>query len=194
METRTKRYDPYGFIRLIMALMIAVLHYNILLGGSTDGYGVLIRTVYDICVHYGDSLPICFFVLSGFYIYQGYYDRICNREITFVPFIIKRVKRLYPLMIFSIVIWEIFQLLHMYVFDSWWLGLDSSLWNFAVALTGVNTGTIFDAFNTVNGPIWYISVLIVCYCAFYCLCIPTARNADGGSQLLNKPYMSTVLF
>ena len=81
-----RRYDTYGLIRFLMAIMIAISHYNITLGGNGPADSGIIKTFYDICIQYGTCLPICFFVLSGFYIYMGYYERIVTGKISFADY------------------------------------------------------------------------------------------------------------
>lgn len=178
-DNKTRRgYDYYGWLKLTMAIMIAIFHHNMLMGGS----GSFIETLSALL---GAHLPISFFVLSGVVIYKAYYDRIVN-GIGFLDFLVRRVKRLYPMMWISIITFTVSNLIYLYHTGEWWAGRSSGLSDFFLAMTGISVGTFINRIDRINGPIWYISVLIVCYCIFYVL----VRNRSLLQSLLQDNRMS----
>ncbi len=191
-----KIYDRYGWFKLLMAVMIAIYHYNILVQSvfSIRQSGIIALFI-RFSVMLGGSIPMVFFVLSGVAIYKGYYNiigRDIEDRIGFAEYIRRRIKRLYPLMWVSIIWWSIFDNVYMYNMGEWWTGRDSSLWDVLVAMTGISVGTVFNNIDRVNGPIWYISVLMVCYVVFYILC-----SIEGlwrkKLQLIHSEYLLFLL-
>ena len=106
-----EKHDEFGLTKFIMALLISICHYSILIGAPLDvleraQINVFFREVLLVLirfgVRFGGRLPICFFVLSGYLFQKVYADRINNGIYTFKEFIKKRIIRLYPLMLISI--------------------------------------------------------------------------------------------
>lgn len=167
-----EKHDEFGLTKFIMALLISICHYSILIGAPLDvleraQINVFFREVLLVLirfgVRFGGRLPICFFVLSGYLFQKVYADRINNGIYTFKEFIKKRIIRLYPLMLISIMFFAIEQWIFYYNNGEWWTNRNSGIWNIAISLTGIGVGTFANAIDTVNGPIWYISVLMIVY-------------------------------
>lgn len=202
-----RRYDYYGFLRLLMCVMTGVAHYYVLVGfpgGITVenlpslGGNMLERFTYgfvSVATNYGGEFPICFFVLSGFLMHAGYHERIREGKIKFGSYIARRMVRLFPLLIFSIFVWSVGQWMYFYMHRGWWTGRPASLWHVAAALTGIGEGTFMNIHDTVNGPIWYISVLMICYVVYYLLSRIYNRFLAYGKKIgIAENAMSYVLF
>ena len=71
----------------------------------------LMPVAYD----YGWAMVELFFMLSGFGMMAGYSDKILNRETTFKAFLLKRIKKIYPIFLFSIVLTIFFNSLYMLI-------------------------------------------------------------------------------
>lgn len=181
-----KKIDNYGFVKLIMAVMIAVMHFNILVwhlpsmdavGGSGLSGGML-RVAVWLCLGYGSVMTDCFFVLSGIAFCKGYLNKVIRGEIEFKEFLIRRVRRLYPLMMISVILMTVLQWIWFYMEGDWWTGRPASLWDSIIALSGLSVGSFFHSVDHVNGPIWYISVLMVDYVVFYFTCRYLIKRED----------------
>ncbi len=163
-----KRNDKMGLIRLLLCVMIFIFHYTALIGPVYDVKPNIINSFFVYSSRrLGSTLPICFFVLSGYVITNGYADKIFNEQIGIIEFITKRIKRLYPAMVVSIALMTVAQMLWYYNNDEWWTNRPNDLSRVILSLSGVSVGTFFNCFDTVNGPIWYISVLMICYFLFF---------------------------
>lgn len=181
-----KKIDNYGFIKLIMAVMIAVMHYNILVWhlpsmetvGGDGLFGGILRIAVWICLAYGSAMTDCFFVLSGMFFCKGYLNKVICGEIEFKVYFVRRVRRLYPLMIISVIMMTVLQWIWFYAEGDWWTGRPATLWDSVIAMSGFSVGAVFHSVDHVNGPIWYISVLMIDYIVFYLICRYLIKKED----------------
>ena len=108
-----------------------------------------------------------YFIISGILFSVAYQKKIAD-GLPFDRFMTKRILRIYPLMVLT----SIF----MYV-GNWLLyAYNGTLWScgtlsFTELLLDIVFGgkVVFNAGPTLNGPIWYINVLLVCYALAYLL-------------------------
>ena len=164
---KSKEYYPtINLYRFLAAIMVALFfHYSIVTGDSPFAGSV----VGDFLNHNGGYVVELFFIISGFVAAGAYLTRIEDGSLTFDKFLISRIKRMYPTLIISVVA----IMLMMWIGYAIWsepLIKDSAVSPFAFILNmlGLNGGLIVEAsLVSVNGPSWYISVLMVCYILFY---------------------------
>lgn len=176
MNIKGKRYDQFGIVRFLMGVFIWIKHYNTLLirdNGITfeivdfPTLEKILAYIVTFAIEIGGRFPICFFALSGLLIFRGYKRKIASKSITFEEYLSKRVFRLFPTMFMSIILMSIGQWIWFYTYREWWTGRNNDLWHTFISLSGVSVGTFSNTMDTVNGPIWYISVLIICYILFW---------------------------
>ncbi len=191
---KNRKYDQYGLFRFAMAMLTWICHYNMLVCNYSltvknlqiEEGGVFYRIIDIILktgIQVGGRMPICFFELSGLMMYRGYYLKIQKEEIGFKKYICKRIIRLYPMLLFSIVLMTCGQWIYFYKHREWWTGRNNDIWHTAISFTGLSVGTFVNTLDTVNGPIWYISVLMICYCLFWAL-IKQSQKLVGGLRYI----------
>lgn len=154
-------------IRGIAALGIALFAHYYLFDPQMNFpfYGKLTYWFWNYSVYFVDL----FFVISGFVMAYAYEDKIAG-EVSFVPFIKRRLLRLYPFMVFALFLTLFLQLIYQsmvgeffavkYVFDNTWFSFIMNL------LCLQSTGFVGTTFNT---PSWYVSAIILLYILFYFL-------------------------
>lgn len=171
---KTKKTDQFGLIRFLMSICLIICHFNILAQGFSIDYpnifwwGTYLLKFFvwlGSCI--GGRLPICFFVISGAVSYRCYKAKIENGDLDFKTFVVGRVARLFPLLWISILYMTVGQLLYYYNHSEWWTGRVNGVWEVIISLTGLSVGGVVNQLDTVNGPIWYISVLLYCYFIFW---------------------------
>jgi len=110
--------------------------------------------------NYGGSLGNCFFfVVSGFLISFGYRERISSGSISFRVFLVRRLRRLYPLYILSNLV---SLLINITEFGASAIDLKRII--FTILL---QNGGGLEAAYPYNGPSWFISALFVCYMTYF---------------------------
>ena len=98
-----------------------------------------------------------FFILSGFLLSVGYRNRIQNQHITFQEFLLRRLKKLYPMYIISNAAALIIEILRYGV-----SAINIERLIFAILLQGGSIGP-----SPYNRPTWFLSALFVCYILFF---------------------------
>ena len=121
-----------------------------------------------------------YFIISGILFSVAYQKKIAD-GLPFDRFMTKRILRIYPLMVLT----SIF----MYV-GNWLLyAYNGTLWSCGTLsltelLLDVVLGgkVVFNAGPTLNGPIWYINVLLVCYAFAYLLTKLSSKHPRRGQR------------
>ena len=108
-----------------------------------------------------------FFMISGILFKIAYQKRIVNGE-SFKKFIKNRIIRIYPLLIVTTLYMYFINYVIFRFNRTFWEGGTLSLWNLFSDLVFAGK-PIFNANNTLNGTIWYLNVLMVCYLIAYIL-------------------------
>lgn len=99
-----KQYHNIEFLRILFALIIVyfhILHSNIL------GYVGENEIYLNLASHCNNAWVIveCFFIISGYFLYQSYF---CKQNTLIIQFILKKVFRLLPVLLFSLIICVVF--------------------------------------------------------------------------------------
>lgn len=100
-----------------------------------------------------------FFMLSGFLFAYSYREPIGEGRVAFKDFLLRRLKKLYPLYLISNAAALILEIAD-YGFSA--LNLEKAA--FTVLL---QAGGGFSSMNPYNAPAWFVSALFVCYVAFF---------------------------
>jgi len=102
-----------------------------------------------------------FFVISGLLFVLAYKDKLAG-SLKLGAFIKKRYLRIFPLAIATSIYMYIFNLILYSRTGSLWVCGTTSIWELlSNILYGGNS--IFAGAKTLNGPIWYVQMLMICY-------------------------------
>lgn len=149
----TREYS-LDFLKVFATLLIILHHYQHMFMGE-----------YTFIQYFGGRfyfgyLVEMFFLLSGYFSCHMI-NEIINGSGYFSGFILKRGVRLLPLMAIAAVVDQLLQFVGS--------GFDFSrlsLWGTFISSLGLQSIGIFED-PGINGPMWYISVLLLCYVLFY---------------------------
>jgi peptidoglycan/LPS O-acetylase OafA/YrhL len=179
-QPKTEFFPCLESLRSICALVVALFHI-----GWTNHIKLI--PMMDRAWTFVDF----FFVLSGFVISNAYFGKIATLSQT-RQFLIKRIFRLYPLHIATLLMVGFVQ------FASWqWLGRENPFgphwpWLLALNLTlshaiGLSDGMIL------NVPSWSISVELYAYLAFCIICLISRSKTALLATLIASSAVSLVL-
>jgi peptidoglycan/LPS O-acetylase OafA/YrhL len=175
-----KRIRTLDGFRGIFALMIILLHAN---NNTILTQNFLVRNS-DYFVDY-------FFVLSGFVISYNYTSKIKDFD-SFKNFIIKRIIRLYPLLLYTTLLFFGF------IVTGKILGAVNSedsygflSYKLADTLTLMNSTPVFGSFLSINYPSWSISSEMISYTLFGLALFAFKKNATA---LLSLFFAGCTLF
>jgi len=107
------------------------------------------------------------FLAGGFQIYLAYHDRITENKISFFDYFKKRFIRLYPPMIISVLVMSAGLLLFKRVTGEEWRGIFFTFKGFVMSLLGTQAWA--SDIHVINGPLWYLSVYILCVILYFFL-------------------------
>lgn len=107
-----------------------------------------------------------FFLISGF-LMLNYISKIEN-GLSFKDFFVRRWLRFAPTVTFAAVSEQVFIIFYKKLYGESFFGLEPSLGGSIVASLCIQEGWGFPN-PRINNPVWYISVLLLCYVIFYFL-------------------------
>lgn len=158
----------------ISAVGIVIYHYTHFGTFEYPFYNIL-RLVYT----YGYFLVDLFFILSGFLFFKSYAHKISAKELSFRTFMMRRYIRLFPLFLLTTGIVAVEQWILLYHAGYTFMhGAD--LYSLVLNILGLQHVGLADAV-AFNGPAWQISILLVCYGAYFFIC---KYNFSGGGIFL----------
>ena len=168
MNFNTKNYN-YNFIRFIAALMVIISHsFALSLGASSQHY-IDSHHLNLININTWGFLAVAvFFFGSGFYIAKS-----CERNESFLVFLLKRLFKLLPMLILVVlisifIIGPVFTTLPLKDYFSnilTWKYLLNGILILQHNLPGVFTNNVY--MPTVNGALWTLPVEFLCYLFCY---------------------------
>ncbi len=178
-----KKYcSRLDLLRFLGALAVAFFFHYIIVFGDSPLSGNIIG---DALNKYGGYAVELFYVISGFVMYIAYSERVREGQTVFTKYLTDRIVRLYPAMIISVVVTVIAMWLGYAIWDEA-VAVDSSVTLLAIFLNvlGLNGGTVMGlpSLTSVNGPSWYITVLLICYLLFYGI-IKLCRGSKGAENV-----------
>ena len=179
-----KKYcSRLDLLRFLAALAVAFFFHYIIVFGESPLSGNIVG---DALNKYGGYVVELFYIISGFVMYTAYSERIREGKTNFTKYLTDRVVRLYPAMIVSVLA----TIIPMWAGYALWdeaVSNDSAVTLFAIFLNllGLNGGTVLEHtfMTTVNGPSWYITVLLICYLLFYGI-IKLCRGSKGAENVV----------
>ena len=155
-----KRNYSLDFFKIIATILIVFHHYQQILSiefGEINLYGGKF---------YFGYLVEFFFLISGFLMFN-YIERI-KEGLTFKEFFLRRIIRLMPLIIIGAISYEILLYIYPKIFGDYFYNLKPDFWGLIISMLGIQAGWTFEN-PMINNPMWYISVLLLCYILFYIL-------------------------
>lgn len=150
----------YRALGSLKGLFILIIAFHNTLNGT-----VLFSRVpgADFLIQYcGTMGNVMFFMLSGFLISGNYKDRIQAHAIPFKDFLLRRLKKLYPMYLISnaaALTVEIFR------YGASAINVEKVI--FTILLQG---GGGIGTHAPYNRPTWFLSALIVCYILYFAIC------------------------
>lgn len=152
-----------GFLRFLAACVIAFFwHYQ----HFGNNFQYPFSSVFHWSYNYGYLMVELFFALSGFGMFLGYADRIAAHQISFKDYILKRLKKLYPLFLFSLLLVTVLQSVHLFLYRDTFVYQHFDLYYFFLNLILCQCGLFCTDFSY-NGPAWSITVFFILYVIFY---------------------------
>lgn len=180
MQQEKKRmyFPEINILRIFSAAFIAfVYHYGILYGAQPYCDRLGMSYLYQFA-GYGVEL---FFAVSGFVLYYSYYNRIRNAEQSFGTFMLGRIIRIYPVMVLTVIVAAIGQWISLFCYGHV-ATLDigdgrNTLAAFILNLLGVQCGWFANHDSmSINGPTWFISIIMICYMIFFLILKYCGKN------------------
>lgn len=168
-----KKYQCITGFRGWIVIMTAMgFHYFMLLGNPFEG-GTVISFITHTVYLIGMTGPNAFFVMSGFLMHQRSEKRIEEGTLKFSTYLIHKMKKFYPFMLFTTLV--VFAVEHIGYDKLGYYPMHASGGEqrysfFALILSalGIQSGWISEGDTlSVNGPSWFISVLMICYILYY---------------------------
>jgi len=157
----TRRKSALDILRIVATILIVFHHYQQVIGdfpGSSISF-------YSGGFYFGYMVEF-FFVLSGFLMYR-YVDKI-KEGMKLGSFIGKRALRLLPSVFLSSLGFYLLHIVYVAIHHNSWLEVYPHWWEVIINGLGLQAGWFFNA-NRLNFPLWYVSVLLLCYFWFYFL-------------------------
>lgn len=101
---------------------------------------------------FGNTIVLFFFILSGFLLTRGYYEKLINGKIKYKDFIVKRISTIFPLQWLLTLLFVLF-------------GINlTTYWAIPFNLTLTQSLVPFWEINfTMNTPAWFLSSIFICY-------------------------------
>lgn len=118
--------------------------------------------------NYASYFVDLFFVISGFVMVLSYTGRIKEKQTDFNSFVSRRIKRFYPLMVFTLCLSLAVEVWHKSLAGNYFVenvGLDNTVFSFVMNLLCLQ-GTAFVR-SSFNAPSWYLSTVLIMYIVFY---------------------------
>lgn len=141
-------------LKIVATTFILFHHYQ-------QGSGAVYKYInfWDGQFYWGYLVEL-FFVLSGYFSFI--YVKKIKEGWCFREFAYKKITRLIPLLALSVFVEAAIYLYRIHLGAE----IEISLWGILLNALGVQTGWVTQV-KAVNGPSWYISVLLLCYLLFY---------------------------
>jgi len=155
-----KRNYGLDFLKIVATILIVFHHYQQILNIEFKGINF-----YGGKFYFGYLVEF-FFLVSGFLMFN-YIEKI-KVGLTFKDFFIRRIIRLMPLIIIAAISYEILLYIYPKVFGDYFYNLKPDFWGLIISVLGIQAGWTFEN-PMINNPMWYISVLLLCYIIFYIL-------------------------
>lgn len=170
MEKIDKRNGFIDIAKFVMSIGIMLGHYQYIMAEEFESVHID-RLLLRIANKSLTEIVCVFFVISGFFAYNGFKKLHAAGVSEMGPFLKKKINRLYPLMILSIIYFCLADIAYAIVHGHFWAGRSVNAQNIIFACLGITKWVCDD--KSINGPIWYVSVLMLCFVIF---CLVSTLN------------------
>lgn len=156
-----KKFAGLNLLKFISSLIIASYHFGML---PCKTNFIPLKQVFGC----GGLFVEVFFIMSGFLIENTYYNKI--EKMSFKNFMLKRIIKLWPTIFISTIFGFIVAWLSYFFFKkaAFGGGTNFTLSSLIFSVFSLHCGLFCNHDKyIVNGPTWYISVLIICYVIYY---------------------------
>ncbi|HVI44232.1 MAG TPA: acyltransferase [Chitinophaga sp.] len=110
-----------------------------------------------------------FFTMSGFIFFWLYADRVASRKVSGGVFFFTRFSRLYPMHILSLVLVIVLQYRVLKTTGEYFIYTNNDIQHLLLNIFLINSWG-FEKGPSFNGPVWTVSVEVMMYIIFFCLC------------------------
>lgn len=162
MQVKNREY-ALDIVKILATFCIFMHHYQQWTGVYFN-HGV---NFYYGRFHFGNVVSL-FFIISGYFTY-GYIEKL-QKGLSFKDFFIKKYVRFLPLMVLSATIYFLLGTSFFNTFGYWHLDKPLNVAELILTFLGVQCGWVVR-YNNINPPLWYLSVLILCYLIFYLIVV-----------------------
>lgn len=128
------------------------------------------ENVLKFCFRSGSLMVEMFFMISGFCMMYGYSERVLKYEIDFKTFIIRRIKKLYPIFLLGTIITAILEILYLSRAGETFVYRNFDLYHFVINLLMMQNG-FFGTEGSFDSPSWCISICMIYYIVFYAVLV-----------------------
>ena len=178
---RTDRISNLDVIKILAAIAIVFHHYQQCFSVQFE-VGLLNRML----PLFGYFVEL-FFIISGFFAAKSFVATEKYHE-SFFKYYRKKLLRLYPYALITVVISSIIMLLHWGIFGCGVWGNTYSIAGIVTSFFMVNQGWIIEFAPALNNPIWYICVLLWLFILAYS--IEKLIEKNGGGYEIKDNYLS----
>lgn len=148
-----KRFKALDGLRGICVLLIACVYH----------YGIIFESKYRL--ELGQYLTELMFMVSGYLAFHSYYHKISDGEVSIESFAKKRINRLYPGVVVSLIVMLVGQSIYIHYHGTYWVTDGNDLWHFLLVSLGIHMW--IESKPAINGPAWFVSVLVLMDLLFY---------------------------
>lgn len=153
------RYHGLDLLKALAIIAIVMHHFQ----QDFDAHYAHLN-FYDGRLYVGYVVEL-FFLVSGFVLAVSEAHR---SQMAVIRPLLHRLRRLWPMAAISVVVMTALYPLYQHFAGISWFGRTVRLSTFLISLTTISQGGLFNTYSY-NNPLWYVGVLILCYCAFYLL-------------------------
>lgn len=171
---QNKRFYLLDFLKLLSSIVIVFCHYQ-----QITGIRFSVFNFYGGNYYLGYIVEL-FFMISGFVTFISISNK---KERSFIDYISKKVRRLYPTVFISTTLCIFMTIIYHNVSGEYFLNVDVNV----ISILS-NYLMIFPIIGITgfNNPLWYITVLIVCYILFWLI----SKCSKANKKYL---YLSVVI-
>lgn len=159
METKRYFYS-IDLLKFFLSLLILIHHFQI-----TTMVDFKYIDFAEGQISFGTAVEF-FFIISGFLSAQRIKE---THEISFESYMIKKIRRLCPMAVLSVLCMTLLMLFDFFVFGRFEDHLIPSIYKIFSSIFFIFSGWSIKAGRGINNPLWYVNVLILCYILFYIL-------------------------
>ncbi len=170
-----QRSGVLDFVKIVATILILFHHYQQVMGVRFETINFFGGTNF----YFGNIVEL-FFVISGIVIVPQIMEIEQGED--FATFFRKRFFRFFPVLVVSTIVYTVLVIVFYTIFGGWFLGDQINLFEVFISAFGAQV-LLGEKFCAINSPIWYVSVLLVCYVMLY-FCIWLAKRINVKSEYL----------